>query len=596
MLLLLHALLYLTVANVRAVPVSLTQPTSEGEPPYGPRPSGRGTVDILLSSITTLILCVYTSIHLNITPQKRHFGIRRVWVYKFYWVLIAIVAPEFVLYSAYQQWQNARALCKQLEELDGAPEEGPQNDPVAAATGRTAGRPPGAATESDSRHSRLDLGRIRKWSDINMVSAFYIVMGGFAYEVHDMSDDLPYIALTPEGFLYFAKAKLITPDVLNDQEIADKSKADSLGKFLVCVQALWLVVNCIARKASGMATTLVELNVIVHVVVTILVYGLWWHKPLAVGNPTHLLRASANDQSAETSNDGPKGIDPYLLNRIVDYFQSNTAFSLKVYAEEKYEGSTLERCPADANHSLFEVDFQPYIPDELRFEIRSPKNPSTQCTIPMADSKCKSPAFILVQGQQLVFKEHRMLVEAPEQCLVISKDFLHLLDSEIWKLRRRGEKQGFSDYDWLLVFYGITTTDPWNVAVQGSLCDFPLNTGFQFMAELLSCVYAGCHATAWSSHFPTYIERWIWRASCIILAAAIPILSSQAIVATWILDRGPSWAHTPVLFWSFFLAGLIAVPYILARLYIPVEAFIATRSLPLGAFDTVDWAQFWPHV
>jgi hypothetical protein len=34
------------------------------------------------------------------------------------------------------------------------------------------------------------------WSKISMVSAFYIQMGGFAYDVSDISDN-PYIALTP---------------------------------------------------------------------------------------------------------------------------------------------------------------------------------------------------------------------------------------------------------------------------------------------------------------------------------------------------------------------------------------------------------------
>jgi len=51
---------------------------------------------------------------------------------------------------------------------------------------------------------------------------------------------------------------------------------------LVCIQALWMVVNCIARKASDKPTALIkptafiELNVIVHVVVVVVVYGLWW--------------------------------------------------------------------------------------------------------------------------------------------------------------------------------------------------------------------------------------------------------------------------------------------------------------------------------
>jgi hypothetical protein len=78
-----------------------------------------------------------------------------------------------------------------------------------------------------------------------MTSAFYIVMGGYAYDISDLSDDYSYLALTPFGFMEFVGKGFIRPDILNNDEIADRSKADSLGKLLVCVQALWMVVNCI---------------------------------------------------------------------------------------------------------------------------------------------------------------------------------------------------------------------------------------------------------------------------------------------------------------------------------------------------------------
>jgi hypothetical protein len=46
----------------------------------------------------------------------------------------------------------------------------------------------------------------------------------------------------------------------------------------------------------------------------------------------------------------------------------------------------------------------------------------------------------------------------------------------------------------------------------------------------------------------------------------------------------------------FFLAGMTTISYLLARLFIPVEAFISIRSLPVGAFETVEWVEYWPHV
>ena len=40
---------------------------------------------------------------------------------------------------------------------------------------------------------------------------------------------------------------------------------------------------------------------------------------------------------------------------------------------------------------------------------------------------------------------------------------------------------------------------------------------------------------------------------------------------------------------------VIALVYPLARVYILVEAFASLRSLPEGAYDTVVWAEMWPH-
>lgn len=50
----------------------------------------------------------------------------------------------------------------------------------------------------------------------------------------------------------------------------------------------------------------------------------------------------------------------------------------------------------------------------------------------------------------------------------------------------------------------------------------------------------------------------------------------------------------PVVHWP--LLGLVNVPYVFARLFIVVEAFILVRSLPIGSFETVCWVEYWPHV
>lgn len=75
----------------------------------------RGTSDILLSCIVTLIACVSTAIHLNVPPpgEGRWHLIRS----KSKWIATALLAPEIVLYCAGSQLVKARALVQELNKL-----------------------------------------------------------------------------------------------------------------------------------------------------------------------------------------------------------------------------------------------------------------------------------------------------------------------------------------------------------------------------------------------------------------------------------------------------------------------------------------------
>ncbi|KAI5790987.1 hypothetical protein FPQ18DRAFT_260286, partial [Pyronema domesticum] len=246
-----------------AIPInfSSTPTTSSSSASYVPSPNGRGTADIILSSIITLTLCVYTSIHLNIAPNSNlfsifGFGIKRATVYQFYWVITALIAPEFVLFASFNQWKTARRLFPEILQ-------------------------PTITVSSD----------IKNWSHTTMTSAFFVVMGGVAYRrgtdfgIPEAALKFPNLILTPECFLELATRKMIHPGILDTRSITERSKADALAKFLICVQALWMAINVVARKAGGLPSTLIELNVVVHVVVTVVVYGMWWYKPLGVQNP-----------------------------------------------------------------------------------------------------------------------------------------------------------------------------------------------------------------------------------------------------------------------------------------------------------------------
>lgn len=76
----------------------------------------RGTLDIVWSCVLTLTACIYTALHLNIPSH--------VWR-KIRWAAIALGAPELVLYTALEQFLEARDVVKQLNEQRFG-EKGPQ--------------------------------------------------------------------------------------------------------------------------------------------------------------------------------------------------------------------------------------------------------------------------------------------------------------------------------------------------------------------------------------------------------------------------------------------------------------------------------------
>ena len=75
-----------------------------------PSPSSRGSSDILQSCLITIGLCVWTAVHLNIPENDRPSIL---WVSsqswrKVYWLLIGLVAPEVLIYTAWMQRAEAK--------------------------------------------------------------------------------------------------------------------------------------------------------------------------------------------------------------------------------------------------------------------------------------------------------------------------------------------------------------------------------------------------------------------------------------------------------------------------------------------------------
>ena len=123
------------------------------------------------------------------------------------------------------------------------------------------------------------------------------------------------------------------------------------------------------------------------------------------------------------------------------------------------------------------------------------------------------------------------------------------------------------------------------------------------MVLWLACLaYGGIHLTAWNDHFPSIVEKWLWRSSSLYIGfcGGLWIVLNYATIAykplnvfweKW-MDRGGTWWQNITLGIPVFVCGL---SLIFARAFIVVEAFISIRELPAAAYMTPTWTQVFPH-
>ena len=116
-------------------------------------------------------------------------------------------------------------------------------------------------------------------------------------------------------------------------------------------------------------------------------------------------------------------------------------------------------------------------------------------------------------------------------------------------------------------------------------------------------LYFGIHLVAWSFHFPSHTESWLWRSSSITLASLAAMYEFGCwpgnYIGKYFLPGSPNTAIeigralpkrvVRLFMWPFLIVSFCA------RSYIIVEGFVGLRALPETAFESVDWWSFVPH-
>ena len=121
-------------------------------------------------------------------------------------------------------------------------------------------------------------------------------MGGLMLYENDVMTKV----LGIEEFEGLVSEKIDWPAV-SEREIQDKSKGDFVSKGLAVLQTTWLTIQCIARRIVGLSITQLELATLAFAVLNIILYMVWWHKPLGVACPVpvHLRHPTTSEASLE---------------------------------------------------------------------------------------------------------------------------------------------------------------------------------------------------------------------------------------------------------------------------------------------------------
>lgn len=221
----------------------------------------RGTSDILYTCTATIILCIWTAIHPNIPPP----GAQNQWLNRAGWILAALFAPECVLWIAFTQFTTARQVMHRVNEAHAHFQPQSEDPPSDAYISMML---PGPLKDYVGRKPVQ-----KPFADLTY--GFWVVMGGFRVDVSHIDEDgAKSMCVTPDGIIALAWMNMFFE--LDKELIATRKRANALAKSVVCVEVLWMSLNCIARQATGLPLTLLELHTAVHVVCAVLMYGLWW--------------------------------------------------------------------------------------------------------------------------------------------------------------------------------------------------------------------------------------------------------------------------------------------------------------------------------
>ena len=292
-----------------------TNTTTPRNPPYKwmGEPNQRGTYGIISLCFSTLIICIWNTLHFSI-PTRPYTVTRRVFL-QVSWMIFALLAPEALLFLALEERIVAGNLLKNVLKFH----------PHLAKPGmftriynwiRGRGESKDVSAQCQAHVMQwLIVTEQRSYNSVEqtpqphfgLVHAFYSRMGGFAFYA-SYNDDTPKslfeIETNPRCVIDVPKGDTLIyilehfPHIITDiteENILSRAASSSLSKALLIVQVAWFCMKCASRLFQGLPLSLLEVSTAAHALCTLLTYLVWLSKPLNVPSPTLLREKEARE-------------------------------------------------------------------------------------------------------------------------------------------------------------------------------------------------------------------------------------------------------------------------------------------------------------
>ncbi|KAH8834621.1 hypothetical protein DL96DRAFT_1757440 [Flagelloscypha sp. PMI_526] len=208
-------------------------------------PNLRGTVSIIVSCVTVLIIALYDSFHPDNAENQD-------WDFSMLFAVVTVLVPEIMIFGSLHDYLTARQHTAHF-------------------------------------HDGFKLSR---WTHVHSfvldMKKFYITLpSGSTHEITCRADLSKYIR----------NGALRNEDLPTASQLKELSKLHILVKIFTMVQVLWLVVQCIARWLSHLPVTLFELMTCCYAICAVLAYVFWIDKPYRVDSRAFIINCSGTENA-----------------------------------------------------------------------------------------------------------------------------------------------------------------------------------------------------------------------------------------------------------------------------------------------------------